>query len=297
MHEPVLLPQVLEYLSPKRGELYMDATAGYGGHAMAILEITQKYKGSVLVDRDQTAVDHLQTQFADKDIEIIKNNFYTAAEQLANKGVQFDLILADLGVSSLHLNTASRGFSFSNSGPLDMRMDQSQELRADTIVNKWSSKELEAIFRKYGEEPHARKIAKSIVANRPLKITTDLATLIARISGKWQGKHPATRTFQALRIAVNNELGLLEASLPLFEQLLCSNGRLGIISFHSLEDRIVKQYFADHDGNTYDATLTIITKNPVMASNTQVLQNPRSRSARLRVAAKIKITERTSDAN
>jgi len=297
MHEPVLLQQVLEYLSPKRDELYMDATAGYGGHAMVILKITQKYKGSVLVDRDQMAIDYLHTQFADKGLKIINSDFYSATKQLVNQGKRFDLIFADLGVSSPHLNIASRGFSFSNEGPLDMRMDQHQELSADTIVNQWSVEELEAIFRKFGEEPKARKIAKLIVANRPLKTTTDLANINTRSADKWRSKHPATRTFQALRIAVNDELGLLEASLPLWEQLLNPNGRLAIISFHSLEDRIVKQYFVDHGGDNYDATLKILTKNPVVASPTQVLQNPRSRSARLRVVVKIKTTERTSDAN
>jgi len=297
MHEPVLLQQVLEYLSPKRDELYMDATAGYGGHAMVILKITQKYKGSVLVDRDQMAIDYLHTQFADKGLKIINSDFYSATKQLVNQGKRFDLIFADLGVSSPHLNIASRGFSFSNEGPLDMRMDQHQELSADTIVNQWSVEEIEAIFRKFGEEPKARKIAKLIVANRPLKTTTDLANIITRSADKWRSKHPATRTFQALRIAVNDELGLLEASLPLWEQLLNPNGRLAIISFHSLEDRIVKQYFVDHGGDNYDATLKILTKNPVVASPTQVLQNPRSRSARLRVVVKIKTTERTSDAN
>jgi len=201
-----------------------------------------------------------------------------------------------LGVSSPHLNIASRGFSFSLSGPLDMRMDSSQKLTASQIVNECSADYLEKVIREYGEEPHARKIAKQIIANRPYETTDQLAKVIAQKSGKWQGKHPATRTFQALRIAVNDELGQLKSSLPLLVKLLDSGGRIAIISFHSLEDRIVKQYFAEIGANTYDAILKVPYKNPIVPSEHEVVYNPRSRSAKLRVAVKIKTTERTSDA-
>jgi len=286
MHEPVLLNEVLDALSPQKGEVYLDATAGYGGHSRAILARTQNYHDSVLVDRDQMAIDHLQHLFASKGVRIIQNDFHSAAELLVSEGKQFDIILADLGVSSPHLDKASRGFSFQNSGPLDMRMDQRQALTAETIVNTWPAERLEQILRTYGEEPHARKITESIVANRPFKTTEELANIIARASGKWQKKHPATRTFQALRIAVNNELGLLESTLPLWIQLLKPGGRLGIISFHSLEDRIVKNYFAEHGGNRYDAIFSVPYKNPIVASEQELVSNPRSRSAKLRVAAK-----------
>jgi 16S rRNA (cytosine1402-N4)-methyltransferase len=297
MHEPVLLSEVLAYLSPQRGEAYLDATAGYGGHAKEVLKRTQNYQGSVLVDRDQMAIDQLQLELAKSGVRIIKNDFYKAAELLASEGKQFDLILADLGVSSPHLNMASRGFSFLHSGNLDMRMDQQQELSAGTIVNEWSADHLEKIIREYGEEPKARIIVRSILANRPIKTTSELAKIIARTTGKWQVKHPATRTFQALRIAVNRELELLEIALPIWLRILKPKGRLAIISFHSLEDRIVKQFFAQESKNAYEATLKLLTKNPVVASKKEVVNNPRSRSAKLRVAVKINTTERTSDEN
>jgi 16S rRNA (cytosine1402-N4)-methyltransferase len=297
MHEPVLLNEVLELLSPKSGESYLDMTAGYGGHASEILKKTYNFKGSVLVDRDQSAIDQLQAQFKDSDAKIIKADFYEAAKELDKKGRQFDLILADLGVSSPHLNTASRGFSFLKSGSLDMRMDQSQDLTAATILNKYTQDDLETIIREYGEEPRAKIIAKSIVAARPLNTTTELANTIARTLGGWHKKHPATRTFQALRIAVNDELGLLTRALPLMYKLLAPGGRMGVISFHSLEDRIVKNFFAENSGDRYDANLKLLTKSPISPSNQEIVHNPRSRSSKLRVVEKIKIKERASDEN
>jgi 16S rRNA (cytosine1402-N4)-methyltransferase len=288
MHEPVLLTEVLALLNPKKGDLYLDATAGFGGHAQAILKITEKYQGSVLVDRDQMAIDYLRTEFANKSLKIIQNNFYEATKLLADQGAQFDLILADLGVSSQHLNRASRGFSFQLEGPLDMRMDQQQSLTAETIVNEWSASQLEKIIREYGEEPKARRISLNIVGARPLATTTDLAETIARHSGKWQAKHPATRTFQALRIAVNNELELLKATLPLWLKILRPGGRLAIISFHSLEDRIVKQFFVEHGQDAYTSDLRQINKRPITAGKSELVHNPRARSAKLRAVVKIK---------
>lgn len=284
MHEPVLLQEVLDCLTPQKGERYLDVTAGYGGHASALLRATRNFHDSVLVDRDQMAIDHLTTLFADSGISILHDDFATVSADLRKQGKKFDLILADLGVSSPHLNMASRGFSFQLEGPLDMRMDRRQKLTAAHIVNQWSAENLEQILRTYGEEPHARRISKVIEAHRPFETTDQLAQTIAQTTGKWQGKHPATRTFQALRIAVNNELGLLVQALPDWQNLLAPGGRLAIISFHSLEDRIVKQYFAEHGQNTYDADLTILTKSPVVASDHEVVSNPRSRSAKLRVA-------------
>jgi 16S rRNA (cytosine1402-N4)-methyltransferase len=286
MHEPVLLTEVLELLAPKRGELYLDATAGFGGHAQAVLEVTKEYGGSTLVDRDQTAIDYLSAKFASKGIEIIKSDFYEAAKLLASRGAKFDLILADLGVSSQHLNTASRGFSFQKTGPLDMRMDQQQTMTAETIVNQWSQDQLESIIREYGEEPKARLISQKIVEARPIADTNELAKVIARQSGKWSAIHPATRTFQAIRIAVNNELGLLEATLPLWLELLKPGGRIAVISFHSLEDRIVKQVFAELSEDTYDKSLELVNKHPITAGKTEIVLNPRARSAKLRVAVK-----------
>jgi 16S rRNA (cytosine1402-N4)-methyltransferase len=195
----------------------------------------------------------------------------------------FDGILLDLGFSSAHLQDASRGFSFLAQGPLDMRYDPSQDLTAETIVNTWSEDELARIFRVYGEELKARRFAKAIVKERaqhPLKTTTQLADVIEQEVG-YRGKiHPATQVFQAIRIAVNDELGELERALPDLADLLKPGGRIAIISFHSLEDRIVKTFFHTCD------QLVAITKKPVVATKTEIKQNPRARSAKLRVAEK-----------
>lgn len=285
-HIPVLLEQVLTYLEPRGGDRYLDLTGGYGGHAAAILEKTQTPSGSVLVDRDPAAIKSLTARFAGSGVEIIPKDFLTASEELAAHGKQFELILADLGVSSPHLNQASRGFAISQDGPLDMRMDTTQELTAETVVNTYSEEELADILTRYGEEPKARQIAKRIVSNRPIKTTKELAALVAKA---WPGHstvHPATRTFQALRVAVNDELSLLEHALPIWlDQLLAPGGRLAVISFHSLEDRLVKQAFAERSGAGYDATVTLLTKHPVTGSEQEIVFNPRARSAKLRAVS------------
>jgi 16S rRNA (cytosine1402-N4)-methyltransferase len=235
IHIPVLLNETLQYLSPEVGQSYLDVTAGYGGHATAVLERTQNYRNAVLVDRDDRAITALKEAFTKTDAKIVCNNFLSASDDLKRQGIKFDMILADLGVSSLHLNEPERGFSF-NSGPLDMR----------------------------------------------------LAKIVALA---WPGKsrnHPATRTFQALRIAVNDELNQLAQALPIWLELLAPGGRLVIISFHSLEDRIVKQFFAEHAGNGYDSEMTLLTKKPVQATNDEIVSNPRARSAKLRAGRKIK---------
>lgn len=285
-HIPVLLEQVLSYLDPREGDSYLDLTGGYGGHAAAILERTQNPSGAVLVDRDPAAVKSLTARFTGHGVRIIPTDFLTASEELAGQGQQFKLILADLGVSSPHLNQASRGFAINQDGPLDMRMDTTQELTAETVLSTYSEEELADILRRYGEEPKARQIAKLIVSNRPIKTTKALAALVAKA---WPGHskvHPATRTFQALRVAVNNELGLLEHALPIWlDQLLAPGGRIAVISFHSLEDRLVKQALAERSGAGYDATLQLLTKHPVSGSETELVFNPRARSAKLRAAA------------
>ncbi len=286
-HVPVLLEPVLAYLRPMEGDRYLDLTAGYGGHAEAILERTKYPAGAVLVDRDQNAVENLEKQFQGRGAKIMHNDFLHASQELMAEGRTFDVILADLGVSSPHLNQASRGFSLGASGPLDMRMDQRQALTAGDIVNRYSEAALAEILKRYGEEPKARKIAHLITQNRPIETTAQLASLVVRA---WPGHskvHPATRTFQALRIAVNDELTQIEQSLPLWIKLLTPGGRLAVISFHSLEDRLVKQAFHEASGNRYDAELTVLTKHPVTADNNEIVFNPRARSAKLRAAAKI----------
>ena len=287
LHVPVLLDATLETLNPKEGENYLDLTAGYGGHARRVLEKTKNYADSVLVDRDSFAIAEL-SEFAEKGVRLLHTDFVSAARQLVEEGRRFNIILVDLGVSSPQLDKSERGFSFTNSGPLDMRMDNRQEVSAKTLVNTASADELTRIIKTYGEEPtgFAKRIAKAIVDNRPLNTTEELASLIKQAYvGKWKKTHPATRTFQALRIAVNEELRQVEELLPLIPRLLKPGGRIGIISFHSLEDRLVKQYFNEQKNAGYEAELQILTKKP-LAGDIYDVHNPRSRSSKLRVAVK-----------
>jgi 16S rRNA (cytosine1402-N4)-methyltransferase len=289
LHIPVLLQPVLQYLDPRQGESYLDLTGGYGGHAAEVLERTGNYSDSVLVDRDQNAIAELEKRFAGKGITLRQADFLSASRGLLSEGKQFDLILADLGVSSPHLNQASRGFSIKADGPLDMRMDQSQSLTAEEVVNTYSVEELQTILKRYGEEPKAKRIASLIVDNRPFATTSQLAAIVSQAWPGYSKVHPATRTFQALRIAVNDELELLRKSLPIWmDDLLAPGGRIAVISFHSLEDRIVKQAFAEKAGDRYDANLRLLTKKPVLGDASEIVFNPRARSAKLRAAAKQK---------
>ncbi len=287
LHVPVLLDATLDALHPIQGERYLDLTAGYGGHASAILERTANLPGAVLVDRDAFAIGKLQP-FAERGATLLHTDFLSAATQLTEQGQRFDIILADLGVSSPQLDTSERGFSFQGDGPLDMRMDQAQELDAETVVNTYAPQRLADIIVHFGEEPRAfaARVAQAIVAARPLQTTGQLADVIkAEYRGKWKKIHPATRTFQALRIEVNQELAQVATLLPLLSGLLNPGGRVGIISFHSLEDRLVKRYFAEQAHAGYEATLDIVTKRPLDGATYDV-HNPRSRSAKLRVAVK-----------
>ncbi len=287
-HFPVLLDAVLQTLQPKEGESYLDLTAGYGGHAKAVMERTLYPSTSTLVDRDRNAIDYLQMQFAGRGIRIIQKDFLGASQELLQAGSRFDLILADLGVSSPHLDSASRGFSLKLDGPLDMRMDQTQSLTADVIVNSYNEVELGRLIREYGEEPRANKIAHMIVQSRPITSTRQLAATVAPAWPGYSKIHPATRTFQALRIAVNSELEQIRNALPIWIDLLTPGGRIAVISFHSLEDRLVKQAFMEAAGDRYDAVLKLLNKQPIMADSTEIVSNPRARSAKLRAAVKIK---------
>lgn len=286
-HVPVLLEATLDTLSPIQGETYLDLTAGYGGHADSFLNRTQNFTDAVLVDRDEFAIATLD-RFKQKGTRLLHMDFAGAAQVLVDEKKDFDIVLVDLGVSSPQLDRAERGFSFTRNGPLDMRMDRRRTYTAAELVNTASEDELARIIAQYGEEPRviARRIAAAIVQNRPILTTEALAQLIEQTHrGKRKKIHPATRTFQALRIAVNDELGQIERLLPLLPQLLAENGRVGIISFHSLEDRLVKQYFAQQRQSGYEAELTIVTKKPLDGATYDV-HNPRSRSAKLRVAVK-----------
>jgi 16S rRNA (cytosine1402-N4)-methyltransferase len=265
----------------------LDLTAGYGGHARAILERTHNYAGAVLVDRDENAINQLQA-LQDKGSELMHLDFASAATQLAREGRQFDMLLVDLGVSSPQLDRAERGFSFTKSGPLDMRMDPEQGTSAADIVNQYPEEGLRRIIVEYGEEKRAfaARIARSIIRHRPLNSTKELADLILREHrGRWQRTHPATRTFQALRIEANDELGQLERLLEVLPQLLTPGGRVAIISFHSLEDRLVKQYFKQQHYAGLEAELELLSKKPIDGATYDV-HNPRARSAKLRAARK-----------
>ena len=287
LHVPVLLDDVVRLLNPKEGESYLDLTAGYGGHAGAIVERTQNYREMTLVDRDDFARANLAA-FVGRGAEFIHADFVSAARQLIAVGKRFDMILIDLGVSSPQLDRAERGFSFSHNGPLDMRMDQRQALTAADVANTFTQQQLEQIICEYGEERPvvARRDAAAIVKARPLATTEDLASAVLKAHvGRRQRTHPATRTFQAIRIFVNDELEQVRTIMPLLPELLRQGGRVGVISFHSLEDRIVKRYFAEQNRSGYEAELRTITKHPVDGAVEDV-HNPRSRSAKLRVAVK-----------
>lgn len=288
-HTPVLLREVLQYLAPEKGDKLLDVTAGYGGHAEVILGLVGQESKHILVDRDSSATIYLADKLKGHNLEIWHSDFLSATKSLTKYNNKFDMILADLGVSSPHLNNASRGFSFKNDGPLDMRMDSTSQLTASEIVNNYPAKELEFLLKTYGEEPKFKRITKAILEARPVLSTQQLAKIVANVYGgraKYK-THPATKTFQALRIAVNDELHQLAEALPLWIDLLNPGGRLVVISFHSLEDRIVKQFFKEQSNNKYDASLKLLTKKPVMGDEAEIVLNPRARSAKLRAVIKI----------
>jgi len=284
-HVPVLLEEVLELLEPQVGEKYLDLTAGYGGHVKEILEVTKNVSGMILVDRDQNAIDSLAS-FEKAGARLIHSDFASAADKLRDENERFDMILLDLGVSSPQLDNATRGFSFQKEAKLDMRMDESQSLTAETIVNEYRYEDLAFILRNFGEVKRPGQVARAIVDARPIATTLELAEVIEKNSPSRGKIHPATRTFQAIRIAVNQELSQVSTVLPILPDLLNDNGRLVIISFHSLEDRLVKKYFQEEKENGYEARLRILTRKPISGSNNDV-HNPRARSAKLRAAVKI----------
>ena len=288
LHKPVLLSEVLEVLKPRPGESYLDLTAGYGGHSSEILAVTRNYKESVLVDRDSFACEFLKGKYKSEPIRIVNEDFYSAVLHEIECGNTFDMVLADFGVSSPQLDRSERGFSFSKDGPLDMRMDQSQSLTAERVVNRYGEKELSELFVKYGEEKpgFSKKIAREIVHHRPFKSTGELAELIRKKSG-FSRVHPATKIFQAIRIEVNDELSVIEKTLPLIPKVLKPGGRIAIITFHSLEDRLVKEYFKKASSFGEESELVILTKTPKVAGETELIINPRARSAKLRAAKRI----------
>ncbi len=302
-HRPVLQREVLELLKPKPGLLVVDGTCGGGGHTEALLGTGADV---VALDQDPDAVRHVNERLAHLGRRIIvrQANFRHADCVLDELGIRtIGGALLDLGVSSRQLENAERGFSFIRNGPLDMRMDPRTSLTAATIVNEYSEEELTRLFRELGEEPAARRIASMIVKMRktfPFRETLPLARTIEKLVGRHGRQHPATQVFQALRMEVNDELGALEQGLRVLTARLERGGRIAVITFHSLEDRIVKNFFRDHSREWLDKPewpeprrnpdydLAIITPKPVEPSEEEQRANPRSRSAKLRVAEKIK---------
>ena len=287
-HLSVLSRELISGLNISAEGEYLDATVGGGGHSELILQRVKEVK-IVAIDRDERAIAAAKAKLAyyyPQQIQFWQGNF----ADYQPKGKLFDGIIADLGVSSPQLDIPERGFSFRHSAPLDMRMDRSQSLDAAQIVNHWSEKAIADLIYQYGEERFSRRIAKNIVQQRPFQTTTELAQAIAfSVPGKYRhGRiHPATRTFQALRIVVNAELKSLESLLDRAPDWLKPGGIIGIISFHSLEDRIVKHRFRNCE------LLEVITKKPIVAQKDEQQQNPRSRSAKLRLARKSLISNQS----
>jgi 16S rRNA (cytosine1402-N4)-methyltransferase len=302
-HQSVLLNQVIRVLNPQEGEVYLDLTAGYGGHAEAIAEKIGPEGQMILVDRDAHAIQALSQKFGDE-ADIIHDSYLDAAERLREDGTLVDMVLLDLGASSPQFDNPERGFSFKLEAPLDMRMDQSQKKTAEDVINRMPSKELERIIRDFGEEPKAREVSRAIAAARPFTTTTKLAAVVRKSAYHTTDIDPATRTFQALRIEVNDELKQLEEGLPVLARLLSPGGRIAAISFHSLEDRIVKQFFDRESRDCicppkqpvctcgHTAILEKITAKPITADPDEIAINPRARSAKLRAAEKINKNKR-----
>ena len=301
-HRPVLEREVVALLEPKPGLLIVDGTCGGGGHTEALLGSGADV---LALDQDPDAAQHVSEQLArfGRRVTVRHVNFRQAAKVLDELGIRtIGGALLDLGVSSRQLENAERGFSLVRNGPLDMRMDPRNQLTAATIVNEYSAEQLTRLFRELGEEPAARRIASLIVKMRnrsPFRETLPLARAIEKLAGRHGRRHPATQVFQALRMEVNDELGALEEGLRVLAARLEPSARIAVITFHSLEDRIVKNFFRDHSREWLDRPewpapqrnpdydLKVITPKPVEASEDEQRANPRSRSAKLRVAEKI----------
>ncbi len=305
-HVSVMVREVLEFLKPQAHKTYLDGTVGGGSHAEQILSSSGPDGRILALDRDEEAITASRrrlARFGDRCI-IRQANFMEAREILREIGWQgFDGILLDLGISSYHVESPERGFSFQTDARLDMRMDRRQSLDAYQIVNTFPVSALEQILRDYGEEPSARRIAKAVDRarkERPIETTQQLARLVAGVTGaKRRGRHPATRTFQALRIAVNGELESLEAFLEDAYELLFSGGRMVVISFHSLEDRLVKTAFRKWSRDClcppkapdcrcgWSRKARLLTSKPLVPADSEIEANPRARSAKLRAAERI----------
>jgi 16S rRNA (cytosine1402-N4)-methyltransferase len=305
-HVPVLAEEVREALAVKPGDTVVDATFGSGGHAELLAADLRGEGKLIAIDRDPSARPYFDRFRRRSGVQgrFLRGEFTVVLEQLASNGVRADAILFDLGVSSMQIDRPERGFSYAADAPLDMRMDQGSDLSARELVNEAGERELARVFREYGEERYARQIARAIARRRrerPFERTGELVETIKSAipaPARFGDGHPARRVFQALRIAVNEELGSLEAALPAALEMLRPGGRLGVISFHSLEDRIVKRFLrAQERGCTcppdfpvcvcgHEPALRALSRRPIRPSAQEVAVNPRAASARLRAAVK-----------
>jgi 16S rRNA (cytosine1402-N4)-methyltransferase len=308
-HVPVLAGELIELADPGPGDQVVDCTFGAGGHARLVADRIGATGTLVCVDRDPAAEARFEELAADVACEtrFLRMDYADALELLRAEGFQADLVYMDLGISSMQVDTRERGFSYSYDAPLDMRMDPTQDLDAREIVNEWDERQLVQLFRRYGEDPGAQSTAREIVQRRkraPIETTGELVDAIeaatpAYVRRKFGGGHPAKRVFQAIRIAVNDELGSLDRALPDAWELLRKDGKLAAISFHSLEDRRVKRFFAEKAQGCicppdlpicacgHEPEAELITRRAVAPSPGEVADNPRSKSGRLRVARRL----------
>ena len=305
-HTPVLLREVVNQLQPRSGALYVDSTVGGGGHAEEILRASGPGGQLIGLDWDEEAIAASRARLSEfgARVQLVRANYVELERVLMSLGVTtVNGVLFDLGVSSRQFDEPARGFSFQREGPLDMRMNRQLGATARDVLRTASLEVLAGIFRRYGEERRARAIAREIDRERqrqPIETTTQLAGIVERVLGPKRGTtHPATKVFQALRIAVNNELENLQRGLEVATRFLATGGRLAVISFHSLEDRIVKRFFLDQSRGCVcpsdvpvcvchrQKVLRVITRKPVTAADEEVNENPRARSAKLRVAEKL----------
>jgi 16S rRNA (cytosine1402-N4)-methyltransferase len=311
-HIPVLAGELVDVLDPRPGETAVDCTVGGGGHARLIADRIGPAGTLIGVDRDPVAEERFATLAAEVPCEtrFIRADFVSGLSELAEERFEADMVYLDLGMSSMQVDTWARGFSYAYDAPLDMRMDPDQELTAETIVNTWDQRRLARLLREYGEERYATQIARAIVRVRSRELLVSTQRLVETIKSavpvpaQFAGGHPARRTFQALRIAVNDELTQLDAALPAAWDLLAPAGRLAAISFHSLEDRRVKRFLADRARGCIcppelpvcvcgrDPEAELLTRRAVAPTPGEVAANPRSKSAHLRAARKLEVTPR-----
>jgi len=304
-HVPVLAGELVEALDPRPGDVAVDCTLGAGGHARLIAERIGPAGTLVGIDRDPLAEEAFAALAAEVPCatRFLRADFDSGLETLHDEGREADLVYLDLGMSSMQVDTRERGFSYAYDAPLDMRMDPAQELSAAELLNTWDRRRIARVLREYGEERYADRIAAEVERRRPLRTTFELVDAITAAipaPSRFAGGHPAKRTFQAIRVAVNDELAQLDAALPLAWDLLRPGGRIAAISFHSLEDRRVKRFLADRArgcicppdlpvcacGRTPEAEL--VARGGVVATPGEVAANPRSKSARLRAARKLR---------